>query len=194
MSPNANDSDSTVIDGFNRGEPDAFESVFHIYYGTLCFFANSFVGDREAARDVVQDVFTWIFEKKPRFDNLTALKSYLYSCVHNKALNWVKRDKKGRQIYASVGPQPPHEDEIYETAQVEAEFFEEVLNAVEELPDACRQVFKMSYVERLDVKSIAERLNIAETTVKTQRQRAKKMLRQRLGHLYPLACIIFMIN
>ena len=52
----------------------------------------------------------------------------------------------------------------------------------------------MSYIEGQSIKSIMEVLNVAESTIKTQRQRAKKVLKDRLQHLYPLAMIIFSIN
>lgn len=38
-------------------QPEIFESVFHKYYASLCYFANKFVRDDEAARDIVQEVF-----------------------------------------------------------------------------------------------------------------------------------------
>ena len=62
---------------------------------------------------------------------------------------------------------------------------------IEELPTECKRIFKMSYIEFLDIKTICERLNVAETTVKTQRQRAKKFLRERLKHLYPVLAFLF---
>ena len=43
----------------------------------------------------------------------------------------------------------------------------------------------------LDIKTICERLDVAESTVKTQRQRAKKYLRERLQHLYPVVTLLF---
>lgn len=75
--------------------------------------------------------------------------------------------------------------------QVETDVFEEVFAAIEELPIECRRIFKMSYVEMLDIKTICAQLDVAESTVKTQRQRAKKYLRERLQHLYPVVIFMF---
>ncbi len=49
----------------------------------------------------------------------------------------------------------------------------------------------MSYIDHLDIQKISQKLNIAESTIKTQRQRAKKFLRERLQNLYPLAVLLF---
>ena len=49
----------------------------------------------------------------------------------------------------------------------------------------------MSYIDHLDIQEITEQLNISKATVKTQRQRAKKFLRERLQNLYPILAILF---
>ena len=49
----------------------------------------------------------------------------------------------------------------------------------------------MSYIERLSIQEISQRLNIADTTIKTQRARAKKFLQERLKDLFSLAILLF---
>ena len=71
------------------------------------------------------------------------------------------------------------------------EMFEEIFTAIEELPAECRRIFKMSYIEHLSIQEIAKQLDIAETTIKTQRARAKKYLQDRLKELFPLAILLF---
>ncbi|MCB6972596.1 RNA polymerase sigma-70 factor [Butyricimonas muris] len=170
--------------------PEVFEEIFHEYYASLCYFANKFVQDEDAAKDIVQEVFVHFWESKGRFENRVALKSFLYSCVQNGALNYLNklrtRDKVGKQLELPV----TDPDDIF-CFEVEADVFEEIFVAIEELPDECRRVFKMSYIEFLDIKTICERLSVAESTVKTQRQRAKKYLKERLQHLRPLVEFIF---
>ena len=86
------------------------------------------------------------------------------------------------------------EDELVEDAyffhSVETSLFEEIFKAIEELPVECCRIFKMSYLENMDVHRISEELQISESTVKTQRQRAKKYLRQRLKNLYAIMAIL----
>lgn len=55
-------------------QPEIFESVFHKYYASLCYFANKFVRDDEVARDIVQEVFLRFWESKGKiFDYLRSL-------------------------------------------------------------------------------------------------------------------------
>lgn len=178
------------MDVSNLKRPEVFESVFHAYYASLCYFANKFVRDEEAARDIVQEVFLRFWESKGKFQNQTALKSFLYSSVQNAALNFLEklhvREKANRRLELK----PPDEEDMF-CFQVETDVFEEIFAAIEELPGECKRIFKLSYIDMLDIKTICGQLNVAESTVKTQRQRAKKYLRDRLQHLYPVLVVMF---
>lgn len=89
-----------------------------------------------------------------------------------------------------LGLKSPDEEDVF-CFQVETDVFEEIFVAIDELPPECQRIFKMSYIEMLDIKTICEQLGVAESTVKTQRQRAKKYLRDRLQHLYPVLVFMF---
>ena len=121
---------------------------------------------------------------------MIALKSFLYNCVQNRALNHLEKQSSRERVKRKLGG-PEYEEEKIFCMQVEADVFKEIFAMIEELPTECKRIFKMSYIEFLDIKTICERLNVAETTVKTQRQRAKKFLRERLKHLYPVLAFLF---
>ena len=178
------------MDLLNVKQPEIFESVFHKYYASLCYFANKFVRDDEAARDIVQEVFLRFWESKGKFENQSALKSFLYSCVQNAALNYLEKLQVRAKANRRLGLKTPDEEDVF-NFQVETDVFEEIFAAIDELPAECQRIFKMSYIEMLDIKTICERLDVAESTVKTQRQRAKKYLRERLQHLYPVVTLMF---
>lgn len=180
-----------LVKGINEGNEQAFEALFHRYYAALCFFTNKFVKDEEASRDIVQEVFIRFYEKKVDFPNLIALKSFLYSCVQNKALNYLEKINNRAALHKKIDTTPYLENEYF-LHQVETEIFEEIFAAIEELPAECRRIFKMSYLENMDIRQITIQLNLSEATVKTQRQRAKKYLRKRLKNLYSVVVILFL--
>jgi len=182
--------ETLLLHRLKEGDEKVFELLFHRYYAALCFFAGKFLKDAEAARDVVQEVFIRFYEKSYDFPNMVALKSFLFSAVHRKALNYLEKMNNRAAIRKKLEVSEYQENEFFHR-QVEAEIFEEIFSAIEQLPPECRRIFKMSYIDRLDIREITARLNIAESTVKTQRQRAKKFLRERLQHLYPLVTLLF---
>lgn len=174
----------------NEGSMDAFGEMFHYYYPSLCYFAAKMVRDGDEAEDIVQSVLVGLYESKPSFQTDTALRTYLYRAVHNRCLNYIEKHRKNVQ----VDERHPDEEPEIETAyfyQFEARVLDEIFRALETLPDKCRRIFEMSYIERLSLRDISLALDISENTVKTQRLRAKQLLRDRLKHLYPLLSLMF---
>jgi RNA polymerase sigma-70 factor (ECF subfamily) len=78
--------------------------------------------------------------------------------------------------------------------RIEAEVLSEIFSAIERLPTECRRVFEMSYIEGMPVEQVADKLGVSVNTVKTQRSRAKKALRESLKGLYSILVLLFFIN
>ncbi|MDR2131352.1 MAG: RNA polymerase sigma-70 factor [Odoribacteraceae bacterium] len=169
-----------LITRLNTKETRAFEELFHAYYAPLCFFATKIVKDEEAARDVVQDVFIRFWERGLSFENMAAVKSCLYTSVHNRALNYLEKQRNRKRIRESFDVEEEYVEGDFLFRQVEADLFQALFAAIEELPAQCREVFTLSYLEQKNIREVARSLNIAETTVKTQRRRAKAFLKIRL--------------
>lgn len=178
------------IDKVNTRDNQEYEKLFHKYYATLCFFVVKYVKDDEIAKDIVQDVFINFYEQNTHFENETALKSYLYVCVRNKAINQLEKNKV-RLLTSLKMEQEPYTENEFLHHQIEAEILEEIFAAIELLPTDCRNIFKMSYIEHMEISKIAELLHISPATIKTQRQRAKKFLRAHLQNLYPVLILFF---
>lgn len=178
----------SLIRDIDSGDGQAFEALFHKFYASLCYFANKYLRDEDAARDVVQEVFIRLYEKSLNFPNLAALKSYLYECVQHKSLNYLEKKNTRAAIRQRLNQEETTEHESL-FHQIETEMFEEIFKAIEELPPECKRIFRMSYIDGMDIRQIAGQLNLSETTIKTQRQRAKKYLRKRLDSFCYLSAI-----
>lgn len=179
-----------TLNDLNNGEHDSFDTVFRYYYPSLCYFAENIVGSGSAAEDVVQSVFLGFYENKPRFENITALRSYLYVAVNNRSIKYLNKQKRNIPADDLLADSKAETDNRFHMA-MEANVVDEIFKAIDTLPDACRRIFEMSYIEHRSVKDICEELQISENTVKTQRQRAKKILRERLQGLYRYVIYIF---
>ena len=124
-----------------------------------------------------------------------SIKSYLYKSVYNSCLNEIKHrkvvnnhiDRELLDFYFS---------EIVQTPEAELALLGEDINnalreAIDKLPERCREVFVLSKMEELSNKEIAERLNISVKTVEVQMTKALSRLR---GELEWLLCVIFIVN
>ena len=154
-----------------------FEQLFRHYYGLLCGYAKGIVNDADEAEDVVQQTMITIWEKRNALQITVSLKSYLYRAVHNAALNKI-RSQNVRLAYA--GEQLHVETAVVSTtadALSGKELGKQINEAINQLPEQCRMVFKLSRFNELKYAEIADHLGISVKTVENHMGKALKLLR-----------------
>lgn len=170
-----------------------FDSLFHTYYGPLLAFAQTYVLDRQAAEDVVQDVYMEVWVKKDLIDFSLPIKPYLYKSVHNKSLNYLK-NKAFTESLESMPFDLLIREEMLSYESMNTVLVDEIANeiktCIEHLPAQCRNVFILSREENLKNREIAERLAISEKAVEKHISKALCLLRSHLKatkliHLIP---------
>lgn len=170
-----------------------FKKIFDEYYHSLCFYANKYVKDTDTVKDLVQDVFVLIWERKMTFPTDLALKSFLYTSVYNSCINYLKSTRIHEKHHERIRQESDETDNSnYLLDRIENEVMYELLSAIEHLPEECRKVFKLSYLEGKNIQEVADTLQISSHTVKSQRARAKQLLKERLKDLYPLLIYLFL--
>ena len=167
------------IEQLNRQEVEAFHTLYKRYYRALVCYAMQWTAAQEPAEDLVQDLFSTIWENHMTFFSLASFQSYLYNSVKNASLNYLKH-KEVEQNYAQrvQDEEPvhlPEEDDFFEE-----ELYRQLFQLVDQLPDRCREVFLL-YMKGRKNEEIAEALHISTETVKTQKKRAMQFLRKKTG-------------
>lgn len=157
-------------------DKDAFEELFREFFPPLMSFARKILVYEDDAREVVHTVFINLWEKREKIDLSTSLKSYLFTSVHNRSLN-VIRDRK--KFSSEEVPEMAGEWDV--STQIESMELEEKINeAIESLPEKCRQIFELNRFDGLKYGEIAMQLNISLKTVENQMSKALKILREKL--------------
>jgi len=135
--------------------------------------AYSYVGDREAALDVVQNAILKGLEKCDTLRNQDAVKTWFYRIVVNEALQ-ILRARKREELSA--------DGEVFEQAYTEPAYDREreVYEAVRNLPDPGRAVVILHYYEDLTLKQIAEITDVNLNTVKYRLYSSLERLKKRL--------------
>ena len=85
------------INALSKGKKEAFFILYKKFFVALCLFAQKFSIGKEAAEDIVQEIFYKLYEERQIFHNILTLQSYLYSSVKNSCLNYI-RDEKRRKL------------------------------------------------------------------------------------------------
>jgi len=148
------------------------EGLFRAHYTGLCRFAVGFVKEEETAREIVQETFVHLWEKRHTIDPARPVKSYLATAVRNRCLNHLRDTKKFSpgllELEENALSGAIHQPDRWS----EQELHKRIVEAVEELPDKCREIFRLSRDQNLRYQEIAERLEISVKTVETQMSKA----------------------
>nr|WP_319272189.1 RNA polymerase sigma-70 factor [uncultured Draconibacterium sp.] len=172
-----------------KGDRDAFKIVFDTYYKSICLFIGKYITDPDQVEDIAQDVFVTIWEKKIRFENCSAFKSYLYQTAKNKSLNLLEHEavKKGYQEKAILDQKTT--DDFYNLNFIENETQRLIHKTLKDLPPRAREILTMQ-LEGFKNNEIADKLQISVYTVKNHKASAYRYLKENLKLVDILVLII----
>lgn len=177
-----------------------FETIYNQYYKGLCNYAYNFIPDVDEAEEIVQSIILKLWEQKENLEAIQSMKSYLYRSVKNTCLNYIKHQKLENKY---------KEKAWTDLKQIETEFIDpyhnteletQINQAINELPERCREVFELSRFEGKKNKEISEHLDISIKAVEANITRALSTLRKKVAEymqtekpLIVLLIISFMI-
>lgn len=160
-----------------------YRSLFDALYPPLCLFANKYLNDMDTSKDIVQEVFIKIWEKKPELTNHNTTKAYFYTTVKNHCLNYLKSKHYKTIVNAAPLDLAIQQSEEYFFSQiVTAETYAQLYKAIDTLPKKSAKVITLS-LNKYTTNDIAEELNITPSTVRTQKSLAYQKLKVLLGPL-----------
>ena len=163
--------------------------VFRDYYKPLVRYGNTFLKDSDETEDIVQQVFVSLWEKRAQLDIHTSIRAVLYKAVQNACLNKIKH-LKVRTAYAEELKTGSVHAETSDPVQVN-ELNERIQLAMEQMPEQCGRIFKMSRFEQLRYQEIADQLGLSIKTVENQMGKALKIVREELKDYLPLLILFF---
>ena len=185
------DSISIAIKELKKGNRKTFEWIFKTYYRALCFYAEGIVGEIEAAEDIVSNFFLKLWENHEIIYITTSLQAYLYKGVYNNCLKYLEhlkilRKYREHALYMIDNSdlflsQTDHQQPL--SLLISQETVAEIEQAIDDLPEQCREVFRLTRLDGLSYQEAAEKLGISINTVRTQINRAMTKLRKSLGKL-----------
>lgn len=190
------DEDWGWIERFQNGETAAFNFIFDKYKSKVLGLAYRFVGQREAAEDIAQDVFIKIFEKKVKVTASAKFSTWLYRVTVNSALDVVRRRKflkfslddakEGKDSSqnapvdqladpASISPDRAAADE-----EIKA-LLQKEINA---LPEKLKVPILLYQFQNTPYDEIAAILGVSKKAVERRISHAKERLRQKLSGFF----------
>ena len=171
------DSDMMLLNGILQNDSQTFELLFRKYYAPLCLVAANYTHDMDSAREIVQNLFVYLWENRAKVRIEQSIKAYLLSAVRRNSIRFIQQRRTHLSIDAL--PEDSHlADELYDSLELD-ELYCQLLHAIEQLPEQCKKIFKLSRFEEMKYADIASTLNISVKTVEAQMSKALKLLREK---------------
>ncbi len=174
-----------------EGDVVAFKEIYDRYYNVLFIHTYKRLRDREESMDVVQEIFTTLWDKKQAINLTSNLPGYLYKATRNKILNTISHKKVEFDYITSI--QKFQHSGVCQTDHLvrENNLASLIEKEVNGLPFKMHQIFEMSRKQYLSHKEIAKELDLSEQTVKKQVNNALKILRTKITYCFFIIISIF---
>ena len=170
-------SDTKLLQSLKSGDQSAFNTLYELYAASLTGYAAARLASLEEARDIIHDLFVYIWEERDSITISTSFKSFLFAAVRYRIIDHIRKNITRRE-YAEIA-QRLTADYIASTEdELTAKEIRQTLElAVNNLPSRTKEIYRLSRHRQLAVKEIASRLHLSEQTVKNQLTTALSYLR-----------------
>lgn len=180
--------DQKFLKQFRKGNQDSFKHLYDKYFDALLLFGQKYIVTQSVVEDIIQESFIKIWEKKTTFYHEAAMRAFLYKTVRNSCLNHIDHQKVCKAYESNANIDVSSNDYFLHNV-IEEEVNRTIASAVQQLPESARLIYLLS-LKGLKNADIAEDLDISINTVKTQKQRASKFLKEKLKDLFTILYFI----
>lgn len=176
-----NEEPVAVLQRIGEGDQQAFRRLFQYYAPRLNQFAYSIVKVKEAAAEIVDDVFIKFWKQREKASAISNIRVYLYIAVKNSSLNYLS-SKAHRQITEPFNhiDVALSREQLPDEKMISAELLNKITAAVESLPPRCKMIFKLVREDGLRYQDVAEILHLSINTVDAQMVIAVKRISEKV--------------
>lgn len=176
-------SDQELTALLKNGDKTAFTEIYNRYWKKMFAVACQKINDSEEAREIVQQIFISLWERKEKLEITSTLASYLSVSVKYRIINALNMQYVRKNYIDNLPAWSELDDSTQEWLDFE-EVKERLAVLVSDLPEKCRLVFVMSREQGLSQKKIANALGISEKTVEAHLGKAIKSLKTGLKSFF----------
>ncbi|WP_025763298.1 RNA polymerase sigma-70 factor [Dyadobacter tibetensis] len=184
------DNESFVKGVFKVDPAKGCELLFRLYYQPLCSYSARFVYSREAAEDIVSEIFYNLWNSQSYKAITVSYRAYLFRSVRNRSYNYLASDVRNKTPISSLELEElPSAESPEEMMQID-ELLCKIHNVVNGLPPKCKEIFVMSRFEGHKPKQIAIKLDLSVRTVENHLFKALCILRNALKEYWLWATLL----
>lgn len=179
-----------LVDLCKSGDEQALGVLYKTYSRKMMGICLHYIPNREVAEDLLHDGFIVIFTSIHSLRNAELLEVWMGKIIKNIALRYISRHNLVPTMQLADLP----EDELpaEHASSFEAIPYDTLLSMVDRLPEGYRNIFRLSVLEGLSHKEIAELLHIAPHSSSSQLSRAKGLLKKMIAD-YKMSLALFIL-
>lgn len=154
----------------------AFKELYLRYWRNLYYSALNKINSKEVAEDIVQSVFTDLWEKREKH-SIQNIPAYLDTSVKYQAINYIKSAISKKTHLANIGEKQKTEESATELMLLVQELNTAIDKAINQLPEKTQMIFRLSRFERQSNKDISRMMDLSEKAVEYHISQSLKSLR-----------------
>ena len=174
--------DKHLVSKAQSGDKSAFEELVRRYHDIVRLLAFSILEDQDEAEEIAQETFLKAYARLDDLKNPSSFAGWLKRIACNMAINRLKQMERMRQVCLSLDEVSPEDLAVFPLDEDEEkeELIEEIMKAIEELPEEERGILKGRYLEGKGYKELADRYNLSYDAVVVRAHRARRKVREKV--------------
>lgn len=172
------ENEAQLVRSLSKSNILAFNTLFREYSGRLYRFAYGYLRSEAVTEELVQEVFTRIWENRKSLKSEYSFKSYLFTIAFNIIKKHFRREAIIEEYFTT---RVTGDFDLETTNKIDYDsLYQYISELVNQMPERRKEIFKKSRFEGLSIKEIAEDMNISHKTVENQLTDALKFIRNKI--------------
>ena len=175
--------DETLLSLLMQDDADAFAMLYRRHWEPMFLNAARVLSSREDGRDVVQEVFISLWDRRRTLNVTGSVLAYLQTSIKYMAIRFIRKNITRRDYLSRLTRAETEASAADGEERVQLKEIQHVItHAVEHMPTKMREVYLLSREEQLSHNEIAEQLGISPETVKKHIQHALQLIRTAIAN------------
>ncbi|TCC98522.1 sigma-70 family RNA polymerase sigma factor [Pedobacter hiemivivus] len=178
------------LSALKKGHTKALELLYKEYWEILYNDALIRTQNEDVAKDIVQEIFISIWEKRENLNVKESISGYLRQAVKYKVINFFRNELTADNYHEEM--LFSQDVEVSSDQQLLTKELQQALNqAIDEMPAKMRLIFMLSRMEQKSIDEISLELGLHKQTIKNQLSIGVKVLKKRFSYILFLVLLLF---
>lgn len=165
------------------GDEVAFEQLYQMYALSLTGFTAARLSSLEDARDIIHDLFVWLWEEREHLVITHSIRAFLFAAVRYRIIDHIRRNSTRKEYAEKLQSLQVAAQTQTELILDEKDLHLAIEQAVDQLPPRVKQIYRLSRDQHRTIPEIAEELQLSQQTVKNQLTTALSHIRSFVNKL-----------